>query len=94
MEGDKPYSHIRLQCKKEKIEVWPSMNFMEIAGNNHYVARGVEYQTLIGHGSEQTTSASEAGCPVDRDELRSCEEIKYPSSRWTGSYHQGKIFLV
>ena len=69
MEGDKPYSHIRLQCEQEKIEVWSSMNFMKMAGVVHYVAHGIEYYNLVGHGFEHSMSASEAGCPVDRNKL-------------------------
>ena len=69
MEGDRPYSHIRLQCENEKIEVWSSMNFMEMAGIHTYVARGIEYTARMDHGTELQTSASEAGCPVNRDKL-------------------------
>lgn len=68
-EGDKPYSKIRLHLDGEKVEAWSSMNFMEMAGMGHFMARGIEYYTLVGHGEETTMSASEAGCPVHRDKL-------------------------
>lgn len=69
MEGEKHYSHIRLSQGEDKIEVWSSMNAMEIAGMSNYMARGIEYYTLLGHGMEREISASEAGCPVHRDKL-------------------------
>jgi hypothetical protein len=68
-ENGKEFSHIRLQCEGQKVEAWSSMNFMEMAGMNQYVARGIKYHTHVGHGKESSQTASEAGCPVTEEKL-------------------------
>lgn len=68
-ENGKPFSRIRVQSKGERIDVWSSMNAIHLGGIASYVAEGVEYYPITSQGEVLDISASEAGCPVNRERL-------------------------